>query len=74
MASEQFTNERRLVNVRNQYGTWKQYDIVFENKRHWDRWVDKMWGWNYKIECIYTIEKCGKCGSEHIKGECKEYP
>ena len=69
---ETFVNQRRLVHVRNAYGKWKAYDIVFENPTHWDRWVEKMWGWNYKLECIYIYVDCEECGEEHLKDECKK--
>ena len=70
MDNEKFTNQKRLVHVRNAYGKWKQYKIVFENETHWDRWIEKMWSWDYKLECVYTYVDCKACGKEHIKDEC----
>ena len=67
------TNVRKLISVRSQYGKWKSYDIVFEDKSHWDNWVDKMWGYGYKLESIYEFTDCSDCGQQHLSGECQKY-
>jgi len=64
------TNFRRLIAVRSQYGKWKSYDITFDNETHWDRWVNKMWGWGYKLESVYDYINCKVCTKQHLKGSC----
>ena len=45
--------KKKSISMRTKFGSWKYYEIDFENSKHWHNWIEKMWGFGYKLESVF---------------------